>query len=99
MNLSSATITGRRWNTTRTAGGLGRLAVARSIQNQRIGSLLLFDALKRACANEIAWAVFLVEAKNERSAVFYEKFRFRRFHHAPHSLWITRKEAESLIHA
>jgi GNAT superfamily N-acetyltransferase len=78
---------------------LGRLAVARSMQNQRIGSLLLFDALKRACANEIAWAVFLVEAKNERSAVFYEKFRFRRFHHAPHSLWITRKEAESLIHA
>jgi len=76
---------------------LGRLAVALSMQNRRIGSLLLFDALKRACASEIAWAVFLVEAKNERAAAFYEKFRFLRFHHAQHSLWITRKQAENLI--
>ena len=78
---------------------LGRLAVALSAQNRRIGSLLLFDALKRACANEIAWAIFLVDAKNERAAAFYEKFRFLRFHHAPHSLWITRKQAERLIRA
>jgi len=78
---------------------LGRLAVARSMQNRRIGSLLLFDALKRACANEIAWAVFLVEAKDERAVAFYEKFRFLRFQHAPHSLWMTRKQAESLIRA
>jgi ribosomal protein S18 acetylase RimI-like enzyme len=78
---------------------LGRLAVAQSVQNRRIGSLLLFDALRRACAGEIAWAIFLVDAKNERASAFYEKFRFQRFHHAPHSLWITRKQAESLIRA
>jgi ribosomal protein S18 acetylase RimI-like enzyme len=78
---------------------LGRLAVALPRQNHRIGSLLLFDALKRACASEIAWAVFLVEAKNERAAAFYEKFCFLRFHQAPHSLWMTRKQAESLIRA
>jgi ribosomal protein S18 acetylase RimI-like enzyme len=78
---------------------LGRLAVALSMQNCHIGSLLLFDALKRSCASEIAWAVFLVDAKNERAAAFYEKFRFLRFHHAPHSLWITRKQAENLINA
>ena len=76
---------------------LGRLAVALPAQNCRIGSLLLFDALKRACASEIAWAVFLVEAKNERAVVFYEKFRFMRFRHASHSLWITRKQAENLV--
>ncbi|MCL2162186.1 MAG: GNAT family N-acetyltransferase [Betaproteobacteria bacterium] len=76
---------------------LGSLAVAQPMQNCRIGSLLLFDALKRACASEIAWTVFLVEAKNERAAVFYEKFRFLRFHHAPYSLWITRKQAENLV--
>jgi GNAT superfamily N-acetyltransferase len=76
---------------------LGRLAVALSGQNHHIGSLLLFDALKRACASEIAWAVFLVEAKNERAVVFYEKFSFLRFRQASHSLWITRKQAESLI--
>ena len=78
---------------------LGRLAVARSMQNHRIGSLLLFDALKRACVSEIAWAAFLVEAKNERAAAFYEKFGFLRFHHTRHSLWITRKQAENLIRA
>jgi len=76
---------------------LGRLAVAVTSQNRRIGSLLLFDALRRACASEVAWAVFLVEAKNEHVTAFYEKFRFLRFHQAPHSLWITRKQAESLI--
>ena len=76
---------------------LGRLAVALSVQNHHIGSLLLFDALRRACASEIAWAVFLVEAKNERVAAFYEKFGFLRFHHAPRSLWITRRQAENLI--
>ena len=78
---------------------LGRLAVALSAQGRRIGSLLLFDALRRACAGEIAWAVFLVDAKNERAATFYEKFRFLRFCHAPYSLWVTRKQAESLIRA
>ena len=76
---------------------LGRLTVALSMQNRRIGSLLLFDALKRACASEVAWAIFMVDAKNERAVTFYEKFRFLRFHHAPHSLWITRKQVESLI--
>ena len=78
---------------------LGRLAVALSMQNRHIGSLLLFDALRRTCASEIAWAIFLVDAQNERAAAFYEKFRFLRFHHAPHSLWITRKQAENLIRA
>jgi len=78
---------------------LGRLAVALTLQSQRLGSLLLFDALKRACASEIAWAIFMVDAKNERAAMFYEKFGFLRFRHAPDSLWITRKQTQSLIHA
>ena len=76
---------------------LGRLAVARSMQNRRIGSLLLFDALKRACASEIAWAIFMVDAKSERAATLYEKFGFLRFHHAPNSLWLTRKQAMTLM--
>jgi len=76
---------------------LGRLAVALPMQNRRIGSLLLFDALKRACASEIAWTIFMVDAKNEHTTAFYEKFNFRCFHHAPYSLWITRQQAKSLI--
>ena len=78
---------------------LGRLAVALPMQNRRIGSLLLFDALKRACASEIAWAIFMVDAQNDRAAAFYEKFNFLRFHHATYSLWITRKQAQRLIRA
>ena len=76
---------------------LGRLAVAQSMQNRRLGSLLLFDALKRACSSDIAWAIFMVDAKNERAIAFYEKFGFLRFHHTPNSLWLTRKQAQSLI--
>ena len=78
---------------------LGRLAVALSMQNRRIGSFLLFDAFRRACASEVAWAVFLVESKNEHVTSFYEKFRFLRFHQASNLLWITRKQAESFIRA
>ncbi|MDR1777635.1 MAG: GNAT family N-acetyltransferase [Desulfovibrio sp.] len=73
------------------------MAVALPMQNQHIGSLLLFDALRRSCANELAWAVFLTEAKNDRAAAFYEKFGFLRLQHAAHSLWISRKQAERLI--
>ena len=75
---------------------LGRLAVSQTMQGRHIGSLLLFDALKRACDNELAWAVFLVEAKNDRAAAFYEKFRFARFQSRPSTLWMTRKHAERL---
>jgi len=74
----------------------GRLAVALPMQNRRIGSLLLFDALKRACASEIAWAIFMVDAKNERAGGFYEKCNFLRFRDAPNALWITRKQAQRL---
>lgn len=55
---------------------LGRLAVAASTQGQHIGSLLVLDTLRRACRNELAWAVFLVDAKNERAATFYESLFF-----------------------
>jgi ribosomal protein S18 acetylase RimI-like enzyme len=75
---------------------LGRLAVSQAMQGQHTGSFLLFDAITRACASELAWAVFLVDAKNDRAVAFYDKFRFARFQHSPYSLWITRKQAERL---
>lgn len=76
---------------------LGRLAVAASMQKQHIGSLLVMDALRRACRNELAWAVFLVDAKNDRAAEFYGKFLFRRFEVNRLSLWMHRKQAEALV--
>ncbi|MDR2503009.1 MAG: GNAT family N-acetyltransferase [Deltaproteobacteria bacterium] len=76
---------------------LGRLAVAQTMHGRHTGSLLLFDALRRACANELAWAVFLVDAQNDRAVAFYEKFCFARFCQNPNSLWLTRKQAERLV--
>jgi ribosomal protein S18 acetylase RimI-like enzyme len=75
---------------------LGRLAVLSSSQGRHIGSLLVMDALRRACGNELAWAAFLVDAKNERAATFYRKFLFQRFSESRLSLWMHRKQAEAL---
>ena len=75
---------------------LGRLAVASAFQGQHIGSLLVLDALRRSCCNELAWAIFLVDAKEERTVAFYEKFLFKRFAQRPLSLWMHRKQAERI---
>jgi GNAT superfamily N-acetyltransferase len=76
---------------------LGRLAVASSMQRQRIGSLLVMDALHRACRNELAWAAFLADAKSEEAATFYEKFLFQRFSENQLALWMHRKQATALV--
>lgn len=76
---------------------LGRLAVDTSKQGQHIGSLLVLDALRRACRNELAWAVFLVDAKSERSVIFYERFLFQRFQENSLALWMLRKNAERIM--
>ena len=75
---------------------LGRLAVASAFQGQHIGSLLVLDALRRSCCNELAWAIFLVDAKEEQTVAFYEKFLFKRFAQRPLSLWMHRKQAERI---
>lgn len=76
---------------------LGRLAVHEDFQGQHIGSLLLLDALRRSCQNELAWAVFLVDAKNEQVAHFYKKFLFQSFMDNTRSLWMHRKQAERIV--
>jgi ribosomal protein S18 acetylase RimI-like enzyme len=76
---------------------LGRLAVRQSAQGRRIGSLLVLDAVRRACQLDLAWAVFLVDAKNDRVAAFYEKFLFQRFSENSCALWMHRKQAVALL--
>ena len=75
---------------------LGRLAVDATRQKEHVGSLLVFDALRRASAYELAWAVFLVDAKNGQVAAFYKKLQFHRFAHNPLALWMHRKQVENL---
>jgi predicted N-acetyltransferase YhbS len=71
---------------------LGRLAVDVSAQKRGIGALLLADAVKRAHGSALAWALFLVQAKNTSTADFYRHFGFAPFAHEPLWLWITRRE-------
>lgn len=76
---------------------LGRLAVDLSAQKRGFGALLLADAVKRAHSSELAWALFLVKAKNERASDFYRHFGFAAFAREPLWLWSTRKEIDSLL--
>lgn len=78
---------------------LGRLAVNLSSQKQGIGALLLADAVKRAHNSELAWALFLVKAKNERASTFYRHFGFAAFAREPLWLWSTRKEIANILEA
>lgn len=55
---------------------IGRLAIDRRYQDQKLGGTLLFDAIKRAHAAELGIAVVLVDAKDERAAEFYEHHGF-----------------------
>ncbi len=55
---------------------LGRLAVATSAQGQGLGRALLADAIHRALLQEIAWAVFLVDAKDDGARTFNLKHHF-----------------------
>jgi GNAT superfamily N-acetyltransferase len=57
---------------------LGRLAVARSVQRQGLGKLLLVDAIKRVCGvrEQIGVFALFVDAKDEEAVTFYARFGF-----------------------
>lgn len=75
---------------------LGRLAVDTHFQGQHLGAYLLFDAMHRALASELAWAFFLVHAKHKRAEQFYAKFLFRPFLDNSAHLWLARTQIVSL---
>jgi GNAT superfamily N-acetyltransferase len=62
-----------------TATLIGRLAVSRSRQGGGLGSLLLADAVQRACASAgtVGSSMLVVDALNGRAAAFYESFGFQ----------------------
>ncbi|WP_027188372.1 GNAT family N-acetyltransferase [Desulfovibrio cuneatus] len=76
---------------------LGRLAVATHGQGKGMGALLLADALQRAYASELAWAFFVVKAKDAQAASFYQHFGFHSLASAPLYLWITRQQVAQLF--
>ena len=74
---------------------LGRLAVDKSVQAQGWGAKLLANAVIRSMANVAAWAVMIVDAKDEQSRAFYLNFRFESLQHDQTRLYATRRDLES----
>ena len=70
------------------AGLIGRLAIDRRFQGQRLGSALIMDAAARAARSDPAIFALIVDAKDEATAAFYEHLQFRRFVSRPMTLFL-----------
>lgn len=57
---------------------LGRLAISNAYQGQRLGELVLMDALKRSLdlSKQIASVAVVVDAKDDKAVTFYKKYGF-----------------------
>lgn len=57
---------------------LGRLAISTSFRCQRLGEILLMDALSRSLhgSRQLASCAVIVDAKDDRAASFYKKYGF-----------------------
>lgn len=69
---------------------IGRLAVDKSSQGKGIGEYLLMEALKRSynLSKQIGSYAIIVDAKDENSKKFYEKYGFLPFLHKPLTLYL-----------
>ena len=78
---------------------LGRLAVNSDFRGKGIGELLLLDAFKRVLANarEIASAVVVVDAKDDRARKFYLHHDFIPLPSQPNRLFYPVKTIEKLF--
>lgn len=76
---------------------LGWLAVTNAVRGQGLGTFLLVDALRRSLHTEIAWAAFIVNAKNERARGFYLQFGFQPFLDNPMHLFLARRTIVKLF--
>lgn len=74
---------------------IGRLARDNRVRGKGIGELLVADAVRRILSAAQSLAVFaiMVDAKDARSAAFYEGFGFRRFALNPKKLFLLASSA------
>lgn len=68
------------------AARLGRLAVDRRFTGQKLGSILLADAVMRAAASEVAVFAMVVDAKDAEAEAFYRHHGFSTYASAPGKL-------------
>ena len=78
---------------------LGRLAIATKYQGQRLGELLLMDALRRSWDNSrsIGSTAVITDAKDDEAQRFYEKYNFRSFGGMPRRLFLPMATVEQLF--
>ncbi|MDR1621577.1 MAG: GNAT family N-acetyltransferase [Synergistaceae bacterium] len=78
---------------------LGRLAVDQRYRNLNYGCALLFHALAKAreISRDVASFAVIVDAKNDKSKHFYQKYDFQEFRDAPLRLFITIKGLEGKL--
>jgi ribosomal protein S18 acetylase RimI-like enzyme len=58
---------------------IGRLAIDKAFQGQKLGGALLADAALRAARSEVAVFALIVDAKDEGAAAFYRHHGFEPF--------------------
>jgi GNAT superfamily N-acetyltransferase len=76
---------------------MGRLAIDARHQRRGLGELLLFDAFSRALRSEIASYAFVVDAKDDRAAAFYARYRFTPLVQAGRRLFVPMAEVAKLF--
>jgi len=78
---------------------MGRLAVHRLVQGQRLGEYLLVDCAKRviAASRQVAVYALVVDAKDESAKTFYRKYGFLEFVDQPMRLFIPIRTLENAL--
>ncbi len=76
---------------------LGRLAVALVARGNGLGEHLLMDAMARSLRSEVAWAAFLVDAKDDGARSFYARYGFHSLLDDQNHLFLVRRSLESLF--
>ncbi len=67
---------------------LGRLAVDQSYRGQKLGGVLLWDAIARVLRSDIAVYALVVDAKDEQAESFYLHYGFVKFGSLPNQLML-----------
>lgn len=76
---------------------LGRLAVDKTARVQGIGVALVANAALRSMSNVSAWALMVVDAKDENACAFYKKCGFVELLDDDKRLYIMRKELDAFV--
>ena len=68
------------------AARIGRLAVDERFRGQKLGSVLLYDAVRRAASSQVAIFAIIVDAKDDTAAVFYRHHGFVSYNSSARSM-------------